>query len=276
MPTRRSGRGRSSAPRSPTYFCQPSVTPASIESRAATDGRQDRVAVGLRLLLEELPARHRHDARRDRPRPRASRAPDGELQLGARRDQEQPGLPAARLRQDVGAARDVARRPSGPAPAGSGGRGRGRRGPRGARSRPSTPRAVSLASAGRMIARCGIARSDIRCSTGWWVGPSSPRPIESCVQTKIVGSSTERGEADRRTHVVGEAEERRDERAARRRGTTCRWRSRPSRARARRSGCCCRRRSARRSPACPRASSSSTRRGPRRRRGARAPSWRSR
>ena len=43
--------------------------------------------------------------------------------------------------------------------------------------------AVSLASAGRTTASRGIARSAARCSTGWWVGPSSPRPIESCVQT---------------------------------------------------------------------------------------------
>ena len=27
----------------------------------------------------------------------------------------------------------------------------------------------------------GIARSDRICSTGWWVGPSSPTPIESWV-----------------------------------------------------------------------------------------------
>ena len=43
--------------------------------------------------------------------------------------------------------------------------------------------AVSFASPGRTIARFGIARSAARCSIGWWVGPSSPRPIESWVQT---------------------------------------------------------------------------------------------
>ena len=33
-----------------------------------------------------------------------------------------------------------------------------------------------------------MARSAVRCSIGWWVGPSSPRPIESCVQTYVTGS----------------------------------------------------------------------------------------
>ena len=49
--------------------------------------------------------------------------------------------------------------------------------------------AVSFASPGRMIEKYGMARSDISCSTAWCVGPSSPRPIESCVQTKIVGGA---------------------------------------------------------------------------------------
>ena len=29
----------------------------------------------------------------------------------------------------------------------------------------------------------GTMRSDMSCSTGWWVGPSSPTPMESWVQT---------------------------------------------------------------------------------------------
>ena len=45
------------------------------------------------------------------------------------------------------------------------------------------PAAVSLAAAGRTTSRPGMFRSDHRCSIGWCVGPSSPRPIESCVQT---------------------------------------------------------------------------------------------
>ena len=43
--------------------------------------------------------------------------------------------------------------------------------------------AVSLASAGRITCRPGIARSVARCSTGWWVGPSSPTPTESWLKT---------------------------------------------------------------------------------------------
>ena len=34
-----------------------------------------------------------------------------------------------------------------------------------------------------------MARSDTICSTGWWVGPSSPTPIESWVNTWMTGSS---------------------------------------------------------------------------------------
>ena len=67
---------------------------------------------------------------------------------------------------------------------------------------------VSLASAGRMTCRSGIARSVARCSTGWWVGPSSPTPTESWVNTKHDLGLRQRGEADRRAHVVEEHEER--------------------------------------------------------------------
>ena len=49
--------------------------------------------------------------------------------------------------------------------------------------------ATSLASAGRSTIRPGIARSEASCSTGWWVGPSSPTPIESWVKMWIVGIS---------------------------------------------------------------------------------------
>ena len=52
-----------------------------------------------------------------------------------------------------------------------------------------------------------MARSAARCSIGWWVGPSSPRPIESCVQTKVTGDLLDRGQAHRGAHVVGEHQE---------------------------------------------------------------------
>jgi len=42
--------------------------------------------------------------------------------------------------------------------------------------------AVSSASPGRITSRLGMRRIDETVSTGWWVGPSSPTPIESWVQ----------------------------------------------------------------------------------------------
>ncbi len=42
--------------------------------------------------------------------------------------------------------------------------------------------ADSLASAGRITRSPGMARMAASCSTGWWVGPSSPSPTESWLQ----------------------------------------------------------------------------------------------
>ena len=53
-----------------------------------------------------------------------------------------------------------------------------------------------------------MARSAARCSTGWWVGPSSPRPMESCVQTYVTGHLHQRGQPHRPAHVVAEHQER--------------------------------------------------------------------
>ena len=49
--------------------------------------------------------------------------------------------------------------------------------------------ATSFASPGRIVISAGIARSEARCSIGWWVGPSSPTPIESWVNMWTVGIS---------------------------------------------------------------------------------------
>jgi hypothetical protein len=38
-----------------------------------------------------------------------------------------------------------------------------------------------------MTVRLGMARRAARCSTGWWVGPSSPIQRESWVQTYTTG-----------------------------------------------------------------------------------------
>ncbi len=47
------------------------------------------------------------------------------------------------------------------------------------------PTIVSTVSHGRQTSMLGIMRRVVVCSTGWWVGPSSPRPMESCVNTWI-------------------------------------------------------------------------------------------
>ena len=60
---------------------------------------------------------------------------------------------------------------------------------------PARPAAVSLASAGRMSWRPGMARSAARCSTGWWVGPSSPTPTESWLNTKTACGLAHGGQA---------------------------------------------------------------------------------
>ncbi len=92
---------------------------------------------------------------------------------------------AARRRQLIGAARAAGSpRPIACAPpAGSGGSAPARVGPLACSSASCQHSAVSTASAGRNTCRFGMARSAARCSTGWCVGPSSPRPMESCVIT---------------------------------------------------------------------------------------------
>ena len=66
---------------------------------------------------------------------------------------------------------------------------------------------TSLASAGRSVMRPGIARSAMSCSTGWCVGPSCPRPIESCVKMVIDRKLHQRAQSDGRLHVVGKDKE---------------------------------------------------------------------
>jgi hypothetical protein len=45
------------------------------------------------------------------------------------------------------------------------------------------PLDTSFPSQGLMVSRFGVALQYSNISTGWWVGPSSPRPMESCVIT---------------------------------------------------------------------------------------------
>ena len=50
---------------------------------------------------------------------------------------------------------------------------------------PSTPRPIRPCRTDASLSMFGIRRRLETCSTDWCVGPSSPRPIESCVNTKI-------------------------------------------------------------------------------------------
>ena len=53
-----------------------------------------------------------------------------------------------------------------------------------------------------------MARSAARCSTGWWVGPSSPRPMESMRHYEYRADPHHRRQADCGSAIVGEAHER--------------------------------------------------------------------
>ena len=156
------------------------------EARRRLDGdlqhvrRQHRLAVLLALLLEELPARHRDDTRRDALLGEQVARLERRRHLGAGRDEHHVGR--VDVREHVGApaqARGRRRTSCGRASARSGGRARGTPGPGPPRGSSPTSRTHSFASAGRITVSCGIARIAARCSTGWWVGPSSPTATES-------------------------------------------------------------------------------------------------
>ena len=162
------------------------------------------------LALEELPAGHGDHARADALRRAAPRGPRAPAPPRCRwRSGSPPACPASAVGQHVGAAAQA--------------RGRGVLGAVEGRHawRVSTSAtgwwrrsmltrqasATSLASAGRNTSRPGIARSEASCSTGWWVGPSSPSA------DRVVGEDVDhrqlhqRREPDRRPRVVGEDQE---------------------------------------------------------------------
>ena len=91
--------------------------------------------------------------------------------------------------------------------AGSGARAAARSGRPCARAPAPQATADSTVSQGRQTSRFGIRRSAAACSTGWCVGPSSPRPMESWVKTKIDADLHQRRHAQRVARVVGEDEE---------------------------------------------------------------------
>ena len=142
-------------------------------------------AVVLGLAVEPFPARHRDDRRGDALLGQPFRRLDGQRDLAASGEQGD----RARARGPRGGRLGAEGRAvlTGVAAQGRNGPGAtGRRtdgGASGVRSAISQHSSVSIASAGRNTCRPGIARRLARCSIGWWVGPSSPRPIESWVST---------------------------------------------------------------------------------------------
>ena len=169
--------GRCDTARS-TQRSQPIETPASTETLGQRR-RQDLVAVGVVLLGEELPRGHRDDAGADALGRPAASAPRS--RCGPRRRCRR-ARPARRPRRRGRRRRRCRRRRSRcRGSAGPGARAPARPGPRGPRGSRATPRRSRWRRPGGCTARPGIARSAARCSTGWWVGPSSPSATESCV-----------------------------------------------------------------------------------------------
>ena len=168
---------------SPTQRSQPKVAAASTARRRRQAARQHLVAVGRVLLLEELPGGHAHDARARRlggeelvrlerqtstSEPVAIRMSVGRAVVG-RVGQHvgaapTPAAGAYRLRSSVGSFWRVRTQ---------------RRGAVVVAQRDLHASTVSLASAGRRSpSGPGWRAAPARCSTGWCVGPSSPRPID--------------------------------------------------------------------------------------------------
>ena len=67
--------------------------------------------------------------------------------------------------------------------------------------------ADSVVSPGRQTSMLGIRRREAVCSTGWWVGPSSPRPIESWVNHEDLAHLHQRRHAQGVAGVFAEHQE---------------------------------------------------------------------
>ena len=160
-----------------------------------------------------LEARQRHDAHARAAFGELARRLDGDADLGAGRHEDDVGRAALFAQDDVAAA--SSRRSACVPGGGSATFWRERMssvGPSLRSSAAAHAAAHSSASAGRHTCTFGMSRSADTCSTDWCVGPSSPRNTESCVKTCTTCRLRQRGEADRRAHVVAEREERRGER----------------------------------------------------------------
>ena len=204
---------RSMATLASTHSLQPIETPASTDTDASAE-RQHRLAVVVVLGAEQLPRRHRHDPRADPLGLELLGRRDRDPQLAAGADDGRALLGAVRRRpQHVRAARHALGARARPAPAGPGATAPSAPGPRCPRGSSATRTAVSLASPGRSTTSPGIARSAARCSTGWWVGPSSPSADRVVRVDPRHVEPAQRAQPDRAAHVVGELHERRPVRA---------------------------------------------------------------
>ncbi len=177
--------------------------------------RDTRQAIGQHVALVRLRPGDRTRWSRASTR-RARRSPclgqqlarrERDADLGAGGDDHRTRLGG--VAQHVGAAADRVDlpRPSATRRARPGARAATRPGRRCARARAAHASAVSTGSAGRQTSMIGISRSVAACSTDWWVGPSSPRPIESWVKTKIARWRISAAMRKRIARVVGEGQE---------------------------------------------------------------------
>ncbi len=212
------------------------AVPAERRRRLDRDARRDRrrqhaVAIGRRPAPRTAPSDGIETTRALTPSPR---------QLLARLHAQRDLAAACAIRITSGCRprrrRARRRRARGPRPArswsrssvGSAWRDRTRRSGRSRaaqRDAPGLGGLVGVAGADHASGR-GIARSAASCSIGWWVGPS-------CAEADgVVGEDVDhrqlhqRGQADRRPHVVAEDQEGAERRGAGRRAP-CRWRSPP-------------------------------------------------
>ena len=168
------------APRGPANRSQPRRR-SGLDADAGLDGgRQHLVAIGLRLLVEQLPRRQRHHPAGDTLARPAARAPPGRC---APRSRSRSGSRPGRRRPPARSRRGPRRTPAAPTASSTGSACLVRHRAVGLRRSIATrhPTVVSFASAGRKTVMLGVARRVASCSTGWWVGPSSPRPTESWV-----------------------------------------------------------------------------------------------
>ena len=141
------------------------------------------LAVVRGLILEQFPRGHADDSTSDALLAQRVVSGDTKRDFAAGGDQQDLGVATRRFGKNVG----VLSPDAGPyfvrSNVGSGWRSTSATGSWRSPSVTRHASATSLASHGRIVIRPGIARSDRICSTGWWVGPSSPTPIESCVNT---------------------------------------------------------------------------------------------